>query len=574
MTKPEGHSTPRRWFETVRDLTVQLAGMPSISPSADEASVAEAILRLLSLDEPELRYLEAGLDPVDGDMYGRSNAYALLQGNSSDTVILLGHFDTVGITDYGELEPWALDPEGLWDRQEQLAALVPGLPEDLQMHPGDWMFGRGVVDMKSGVATNIAVIRRLRVDAAAGRLPLSVVFLATPDEENESAGVLQAVALLLRLGRTHGLEYVGAINTDYTTALYPGDPHRYIYTGTVGKLLPSFFIVGAETHAASPFDGFDANLIAAELIRDLSMSDDLCDQVAGQITPPPVTLHASDLKRRYDVQVPFTAYFYLNVLTYTTSPGDLLLRLQLRAEAALSRILRSVDEANQRWLVAEGDTERARRLVPRTGRVMTYSELRRMAVSQQGETAVASALEHEWEAVPSTADKRERCLHQVERLWTLSGLAGPAIILYYSPPFYPHIRGATGPLYEAVYRVAKNHPELSLELREYFPYLSDMSYLRLDPGLDVAALRLNMPVWRDEDEEARSGSYSLPLSAIQELGVPVVNLGPYGRGAHQRGERTLMSYSFEALPQLVYESIFELASVLGPRPNEPQRPDA
>ncbi len=545
----------------MRALTVQLAQLQSISPSAGEAVIAEAVVRLLGTGDPGKSFREVGLDTLEGDPYQRSNAYAYLPGSSTATVILFGHIDTVGIADYGELEPWALDPEGLAEHEAQLEAMVPDLREDLQANPGDWMFGRGVIDMKSGVAANIAVIRRLAADASDGNLPLSIVFLATPDEENESAGVLQAVKLLLRLRQQYGLDYIGAINTDYTTSQYPGDPHRYIYTGTVGKLLPSYFIAGLEAHAGSPFDGIDANLIAAELISDLSMCDDLCDRISGQIAPPPVTLHAADLKQHYDVQIPFTAHFYLNVLTITTRPDDLLARLQLRAEASLSRILHRVDEAMRRWLIAGGETERARRVPPRTGRVMTYSELRRQVVDDCGGVAVSQALRDEWEKLPEAADKREMSLRLVHRLWRMSGLIGPAVVIYYSPPFYPHVKPTSSPLHTAMAVVAERHPELALVCKDCFPYVSDMSYLRLDPDMDASALIQNMPVWQQNDEPKRPSAYSLPLDAIRQLDVPVVNLGPYGRGAHQRGERVLMSYSFGVLPQLIYEAVFDLAKI-------------
>src|SRR5262249_14798718 len=239
----------------------------------------------------------------------------------------------------GPLESYALDPDALETRLDELVMLTPDLQPDLEASAGDWMFGRGAIDMKSGDAVNLAVMRHLARLARAGRLSLSAVLLATPDEENESAGVLQAVRFLLRLREEQGLEYLGCINTDYTTSRYPDDPHRYAYTGTIGKLLPSFLVVGKESHVGDPFDGVDANLLAAELIGDLSMNPDLCDAVRGQIAPPPVTLKATDLKAGYDVQLPFAAYFYLNILTFTTGPDALLDRLRERCAAALGRVL-------------------------------------------------------------------------------------------------------------------------------------------------------------------------------------------------------------------------------------------
>ena len=77
--------------------------------------------------------------------------------------------------------------------------------------------------MKCGVAATIAVMRHLARMAREGTLPLSVVLLTTADEENESAGILQAIHFLSRLREQYHLEYLGAINTDYTAARYPGD---------------------------------------------------------------------------------------------------------------------------------------------------------------------------------------------------------------------------------------------------------------------------------------------------------------------------------------------------------------
>jgi arginine utilization protein RocB len=96
-----------------------------------------------------------------------------------------------------------------------------------------------------------------------------------------------------------------------------------------------------------------------------------------------------------------------------------------------------------------------------------------------------------------------------------------------------------------------------LLIREFYPYISDLSYLRLDPGMDLTALKANMPLWSDDFPPA-SGGYSLPFEEIRRLGLPMINLGPYGWGAHQRGERLLQSYSFGVLPQLILEVIERL----------------
>ncbi len=540
------------WYAQVKSLTTRLVNIRSVSPGQGEIQVARAVLNMLQEDGLEQAYTALGLDPLVGDTWGRQNACAFLRGSSLHTIILLGHIDTVDTKDYGALEPFALDPDALALHQHTLAAMTPGLADDLTEQPGDWMFGRGSIDMKCGVAANIAVMRHMAKLAQTGKLPLSVVLIATPDEENESAGVLQAVQYLLRLRETHNLSYLGAINTDYTTALYPGDQHRYIYTGSVGKLLPTFLVIGHATHVGEPFDGLDANLLSAELIRDLSMNDALCDIVRGQQTPPPVTLKASDLKTSYDVQLPFAAYFYLNVLTLSTTPAQLLERLRAYARTALEKVLQRIDETEARWTGSQARP-------PRSGTVLTYQELHAEVTQQFGSERVQAETGAAWRAMPANLDSRERCLHIAHHLWTLSGKKGPAILLYYSPPFIPHVAGTPGPLHSAAHALAEIHPELQLEVHEYFPFISDMSYLRLDPDFDSTALTANLPTWQEQPTATRTGGYHLPLYAIQQLNLSVINLGPYGKGAHQTGERALMSYSFGILPQLLCEVIDRLA---------------
>ncbi len=318
-------------------------------------------------------------------------------------------------------------------------------------------------------------------------------------------------------------------------------------------------MVGRESHVGEPFSGADANLLAAELIGDLSMNPNLCDHVRGQSTPPPVTLHAADLKAHYDVQLPFAAYFYLNVLTFSTTPDQLIETLRERATAVLTRTLARIDSAERAWVAAQDDANWQPRATPRTGDVLTWRELRAGCVARLGEEAVVAALDDAWRRLPEGIDSRERSMRMTHALWTLSGREGPAIVLYYSPPYYPHIAAAPCELHTAVAEVAAAHPDLQLSVEEFYPFISDMSYLQLDTTADLTALTANMPVWREDEASPVAGDYSLPLAEIAALGLPVVNFGPYGAGAHQRGERLLMSYSFETLPRLLLETIEQLS---------------
>ncbi|MDE3229345.1 MAG: M20/M25/M40 family metallo-hydrolase, partial [Chloroflexota bacterium] len=394
MSSAPHPSTPteREWYDAVRAHTIALTNIRSVSPNVSENNVGAAIIRLLGADGLAEAYTALGLDPIPGDPWGRANAFAFVRGRSPETVTLMGHFDTVDTADYGALEPWALDPDALRERLDTLTAMTPGIREDEQAAPGDWLYGRGAADMKSGVASCIALLRHYARLAREGEPPpLSIVMIATPDEENESAGAREAARLLGRLRAEHDLTLVGAINTDYVTARFPGDDRRPVYTGSIGKLLPCVYVVGQSSHVGEPFAGLDANLLLAEIISELSMNPDLCETVRGQTTPPPVTLRAADTKTRYDAQLSFTAYVWLNMLTLERTPAEALALVRAGAQAGLDRALARISAAERAWTERHGDPPAG---IPsrRDGAALTWEELRGEVVARLGEAAVAEAL--------------------------------------------------------------------------------------------------------------------------------------------------------------------------------------
>jgi arginine utilization protein RocB len=556
-------ASQRVWYDEVRRYTRELVAIRGVSPSRDENAVGAAIHHLLAAALDGTEGAEAGFDPLPGDSWERANVWGIIPGRTSRAVVLMGHFDTVDTADYGALEPWALDPDGLVARLETLSATTPGLPGDLATHPGDWLFGRGAADMKSGVAICLALMRHYASLAREGKLTLTIIMLATPDEENESAGARQAARHLARLRQTRGLTYAGAINTDFVTARFPGDDQRPVYTGSIGKLLPCFFAAGRAAHAGEPFAGIDANLLLAALISEFDMNPAYCERVRGQTTPPPVTLRATDTKTLYNTQIPTGATLYLNLLTLERTPAEALTLLRVGAEDALARCLTRVADAADAWEALHGSPPPGWS-GPLTGAVLTWGELRAAVATRLGEVAVAAALAEEWGRWPAHVDQRTLAAALVQRLWTLSGREGPAIVVYFAPPWYPATPAVASQLLDALRDVLAARPADGLVEEEYFPLLSDMSYLRLDPAVDPTAIREQTPTWRDQPADGAlwPGAYGLPLDAMRALDMPVINIGPYGRDAHQRGERVLASFSFETAPQIIVEVISRLASTV------------
>jgi len=158
---------------------------------------------------------------------------------SNRTVVLMGHMDTVGVDDFGAEQAMAFKPEE-WKAHLE-GETLPEAVQD-QVESDDWLFGRGVLDMKSGVASNIYLLTQYASNPEL--LDGNLVFIAECDEEDGSHGILSALKTLKRWQLDEGFEYVAAINADFVAPAYAEDENRYIYKGTVGKLLPSFFITG------------------------------------------------------------------------------------------------------------------------------------------------------------------------------------------------------------------------------------------------------------------------------------------------------------------------------------------
>lgn len=531
-------------------LLMDLVSIPSItaSRSGGENRAAEFIhSRLAELEyfrsNPEcLRYL-----PCEGDPLGRKSVCALVRSPrpTKTTVILTGHFDVVDAEPYGPLKDLAFSPEELTGRVGEL-----DIPDDARedLASGHYLFGRGISDMKAGLAAEMGLLGDL---SRSMDLPVNVLFLAVPDEENDSAGMRSAVKWLLRLGEKWDVEYSVCLNGEPSV----GSDGVAVYLGTIGKIMPFYFFVGKESHVGAYYDGVSSALLMTHLSLLLEGAADTAERFQDQNFPPQTCLRFHDLVRNYSVTLPERAIAYYNILTVGKTPAMVLEDMRQTAEKALRRALAYLAEQRQALRVRGESIQE----IPLHPRVLTFEELKKRALAR-GED-ICRKVEAFAEGLPGPLDRRERAVGAVSYLLDLLGEKGPMIVVGFLPPYYPPRvnRGRSQgekTLRTAVERLKETADARGVLLKEVpvFQGITDLSYLGFQGApADLDAMEANMPLW--------GRGYDLPMAELKQLDIPVVNFGPKGKGEHKNSERIDLSFYLNVFPGLFRSFVEYLADV-------------
>ena len=531
-----------------------LTALPSVTGSADEARFAGELTRLLRAspafrDNPERVWRV----PVPGGPHPRSAVLALLRGTGPRTVVLTGHFDTVEIESYGPLAPVARDPDRL---AAGLAAALEGERRDQQgeraladIRSGDFIFGRGLLDMKAGLAAALAVMEHAsRLPARTGNL----LFAAVPDEEGNSAGARCLATLLAGLQQELGLAVEAAVNLDAISDDGDGTAGQVVALGSVGKLLPSAFVVGRPVHASYALSGFGAAALAGALAAALECLPALTPRTGAEIASPPTLLGMKDSKQSYDVTTPHSTWMIWNVALHGSGAGDVLERVLRTAQEAVDRF---ASELKQRRTTITGIREEAVR-VP----VVTFASLFGDTVGSTPGFAAefqASAAR----LAESGVDLPEQCRRLTELTWQASGRQGPAVVLGFASTPYPAAELRSDALAARLEAAARRAARIvgdgfatGIGVVRYFPGISDMSFLGQADTADVPLIAENTPAWT-------TGVAWPDGDAVADL--PMVNAGPWGRDYHTRLERANRRYTFEVLPVLLQEIIAQVLGTAG-----------
>ena len=473
-----------------RELALLFTSWPSVTGSQEEAQFPHRLADVLT------GFDTVWVAPIPDDEARRSNVFALKRGSSKRTIVLTGHFDVVAIDDYGALQDLAFQPEKL------LAASLEKLKSNgenplalADFESGDYLPGRGLLDMKAGLAAGLAAIEAYTGDA-------TLLFLAVSDEEEKSAGARAAVPQLKAAAQQHDLDIVLVMNLDAISDQGDGARGRVVTYGSIGKQLLLAFAIGKQAHAGYPQDGVNAAYLIAELVRELELSPLLSEATGVEVAAPPATLYAKDLKQGYNVTTPAMAAAYWNTMQHRRSGAEVLdIAMKLAAKA-----------------VARAEARTGHKIALRR-----FSDL----------AAPASAA--------GTGPLPDQSIEALVK--SSGGVTTPTVILGFGSIPYPAVLLRDAALRQTISNAVR---PFGLGEVNYFVGISDMSFFGEASG-DLSVVAANTPIW--------GTGFVMP----EPGGYPCVNIGPWGRDYHTWLERLHAPYAFETLPRVLLAVIDAVA---------------
>lgn len=517
-----------------RAIAMALTERPSVTGTADEAAFGPWLagyLRDLGCfgDAPEIWCFSV----APGDP--RQSVAMLVRRSGRATVLLTGHYDTVTTADYGDLQPLAIRPVALAAAlARRVAEAMPGTAEARardDLASGHYLPGRGLLDMKAGLAAGLAAMAKFATDPdATGNL----LFLAVPDEENASAGARSAAAALAGIAQDRGLDLKLAINLDAIADDGDGSAGRIMALGSVGKVLPTAFVVGVPVHSGFPLRGVNAAVLAGAIVARLEWAPELTDGSADDPGTPVSLLSLRDGKAGYDVTTPGSAFATWSVLN-TRRPPSAMLDL-------VARLVREAVDTCLADLAARAGRSGQSFAVPPAVPMLRYSQI--FAKAQAADPDLSARLDADARARQRAGQSLPDICHALTAaVWQASGHTGPAVVLGLGSMPYLAVEMADtalrGRMAGFVAAAAQQHG-LTLQTADFFAGISDMSFFG-EAATGFAGIAEETPAWR--------GCIGLDDHSLAR--VPTVNLGPWGHDYHTPLERIETTYGFDTLPALL-----------------------
>jgi arginine utilization protein RocB len=495
-----------------------------------------------------------GTYKIKNDTFNRSVSWGLVKGKGDDTVVLIHHNDVVDIEDFKTLKPYAYSPSELEIELLKIKEdLLAEAKEDLES--GDYIFGRGTADMKGGGAIQLALLKRY---SELENLYGNILLISVPDEENLSAGMLSAVLLLKELKEKYKLNYLMMINSE---------PHQRVNKdvgilseGSVGKMMPFFYVRGFLSHVGKVFEGFNPVSLLAEIVHKTELNLQLSDFFENEASPPPTWLYFKERKYNYDVSLPPSVGGCLSILTLNREPSSMLESIREICTEAFTEIISSM---NHKYEIYRMKTNKLYEPLPWKAKVVTFKELYDEAYEVHGEVFkhhYNKALEEiKVKVQAGDVSMIESNFFLVEAIYDFINDISPRVVIGLAPPYYPNvsniyienISSKAKYLSDRIIEYSLKHFKQAYSREYFFTGISDLSYTSISNSKDIAkALVGSMPLF--------GSLYSIPLEEVESLSMPCMNIGPWGKDFHKLTERVLKEDLFYRSPELLHYAISTL----------------
>lgn len=523
--------------EKLRALLCELVSWESETLTIGEKIFSRNLFAVLQ----ELSYFQHHPDDLNVSEvdHGRQVVSALYKHTKvQDTVVLISHFDTVQFEEYGSFKHLATKPDELTKAFLGNPSLLnASAKQDLQT--GDYLFGRGIMDMKMGLALHMQLLER----AIAEEWPINLLLVTVPDEEVNSAGMRQAVKHLAALKKARDLNIVLFLNSEPSFSQDPNDLREYIYSGTIGKIMPAALFYGKETHVGEPLKGITAPFMSAFLTMEMEWNERFKEEAFGETTPLPVSLQLKDLKDLYSTQTPYRAASLFNVFLFKRSAEEIMVIFEAIAKTAMSKCQKRYDEiCTRNGVKGVGQI-----------RVLRYEDLQKYAIQKLGQEKVDEIIES---IVKNDAfDDREKSLRIADQFMIHCQELAPALVLLFAPPYYPPANSSNHPLVKSAVSLLLGEAkkmDIPLQQIHYFNGICDLSYCQFNESKDWKSYENNTPVW--------GKTYTIPFDEIATIDAPVLNVGPFGKDAHQISERLHIKSGLEEMPKMLEKLIRFISS--------------
>lgn len=523
----------------IKDILYRLISVQSDTGTEKEKNMAECIFDIIKEDEYFKKNPELFGKYHNNDFLDRPVVWALRKGKSNRTIVLTGHYDAVEIESYGILKDYALQPDELKEKLQTVS-----MHEDARndLNSTDWLFGRGICDMKSGIAINIdAVLSMINED-------VNVLFTAVHDEENLSAGMRQSTKLMWELKIKHRLDYRLIVITE---------PHNRkksdtlrISLGSVGKIMPLVVAKGKIAHSSDVMEGLNSTAIMSQIVSKTELNPVLCSTDKNMTTPPPTVLYARDLKETYDVSVPeYSAVFFNYQFLKNKTPGEIIDEMRDICLESMKEVIekysRAYDILNENYSL-KGNNKRSYRPL-----VYTFEEIEKTAMEKHPDYMKLKG--DLYEEINRQVRNNEISMQDagiliVKRIIELSAITEPLAVVGIIPPYYPAVNNSylssTGEAYEkAVEKALLEDFTLRLESESYFMGISDGSYTSCTDRESEEKVMANMVTSKDV--------YDIPFDYIEGISAPIMVLGPWGKEYHTITERVYMPDVEGTVPKLI-----------------------